>query len=113
MDMHVPRSGFWKLLVAALLALAMPAAEAQDRAVTLRIDMPSRLALERAFETVMVADPEIADVRTDDDRSVVIEPHHPGVTNLIFVDMAGRVIANVRVTVCEAAAACEDAAGRT
>ena len=53
------------------------------------------------------------DVSTDDDRSVLIKPRNPGVTHLVFVDAQGRVIANYRVTVCEAAETCDAAAGRT
>ena len=103
------------LLTAALLLVAAPAARAQDRAVVLSLGTPSRLALARVFETVIVGDPGIVDVRTDDGRSVVVEPLNAGVTNLVFIDMHGLVIANVRVSVCDASGpdACDAAAGRT
>jgi Flp pilus assembly secretin CpaC len=75
--------------------------------------MPSRLTLARGFETVIVGDPGIVDVRTDDSRSVVVEPLHPGTTNLVFVDAHGLVIANVRISVCASGPnACDAAAGR-
>jgi Flp pilus assembly secretin CpaC len=103
------------LLAAALLLMATPVARGQDRAVVLSLGTPSRLMLARVFETVIVGDPGIVDVRTDDDRSVVIEPLKPGTTNLVFVDADGRVVANVRVSVCDPSGpdACDAIAGRT
>jgi len=103
------------LLAAALLLMATPVARGQDRAVVLSLGTPSRLTLASAFETVIVGDPGIVDVRTDDGRSVVVEPLRPGITNLVFVDAQGLVIANVRISVCDASGAdtCDAAAGRT
>jgi Flp pilus assembly secretin CpaC len=74
-----------------------------------------RGSLSGAFEKVLVGDLDIVEVRRDDDRSAVIEPIHPGVTNLVFVGAHGRVIANVRVSVCDASDsdACDAAAGGT
>ena len=92
---------FRKLLLGALLLLAtMCAARAQQRAVSLSLGAVSRLALDSSFETVIVGDPLIVEVRTDDDRTVVIEPLKPGATNLVFVDTRGLVIANIRLIVC-------------
>ncbi|SRR5579871_3383189 len=90
-----------KLLLGALLLLTtMPAAWAQERTVSLSLGAASRLALDSSFETVIVGDPLIVEVRTDDDRTVVIEPLKPGATNLVFVDTRGLVIANIRILVC-------------
>jgi Flp pilus assembly secretin CpaC len=90
-----------KLLLGALLLLAtMPVAWAQDRPGCLSVGAASRLALDSSFETVIVGDPLIVEVRTDDDRSVVVEPLKPGMTNLVFVDTRGVVIANIRILVC-------------
>jgi len=92
---------FRNLLLGALLLLAtMPAAWAQDRAACLNVGVAFRLALDSTFDTVIVGDPLIVEVRTDDDRSVVVEPLKPGVTNLVFVDTRGLVIANIRILVC-------------
>lgn len=102
-----------KLVLAAILLLMTSAASAGDREVTLSLGHPSRLALGRMFETVIIANPMIVDVSTDDDRSVLIRPHNPGVTNLVFVDAQGRVIANYRILVCDSAIVCDAAAGRT
>jgi Flp pilus assembly secretin CpaC len=99
------------LLAAVLLLVTASAVWAYERAVTLSVGMPSRLTLDRAYDTVIVGDPEIVDVKTGDSQSVLIEPLRPGKTNLVFVDAQGRVIANVRVSVCDASDACDAAAG--
>lgn len=103
------KQGIRELVLAAMLLFTtMPGALAQDRAVVLGVGMNSRLLLARPFETVIVGDPLVADVRTDDNQSVVIEPLKAGVTNLVFVDAHGLVTANIKVTVCgvSASAAC-------
>jgi Flp pilus assembly secretin CpaC len=103
------------LLVATLLLVSAPAVQAEDRAMVLGAGIPSRLALDSVFASVIIGDPLIVEVRIDDDRSVVIEPLKPGATNLVFVDAHGRVIANVRISVCDPSGpdACDAAAGRT
>ena len=100
------------LLLVMLLSLAgMRTGLCQDRVVRLRPGTPSRLALDRAYATVIVGDPKIVDVETGDRESVLIEPLRPGKTNLVFIDAQGLVIANVRVTVCGASDACTATAG--
>jgi Flp pilus assembly secretin CpaC len=90
-----------ELAVAAILFFAVIAgAKAEDDNVALEVGTASRLFVEKAFATVIVGDPTVVDVRTDDDRSVVIEPLSPGVTNLVFVDARGFVTANIKVSVC-------------
>jgi Flp pilus assembly secretin CpaC len=100
------------LLVTMLILAWTPAGLCQDRAVTLRMGAPLRLALDGMFATVIISDPKVVDVKTGDSQSVVIAPLRPGKTNLVFVDAQGRVIANVRVSVCKVAAACDAAAGQ-
>jgi Flp pilus assembly secretin CpaC len=87
-----------------LLSVAIPATWAADRTITLRLGTGSTLGLERSFKTVLVADPDVVDVHTRDDRSVMLEPLNPGATNLIFVDAKSIAIANVRILVCGAGA---------
>jgi len=90
-----------ELAVAAMLLFAaVTGAHAGDDDVELGIGDAFRLFLEKAFATVIVGDPLVVDVRTDDDRSVVVEPLSAGETNLVFVDARGVVIANVRISVC-------------
>jgi Flp pilus assembly secretin CpaC len=87
-------------LAAMLLFSATPGARAEDDAVALGVGSAFRLSLEKAFETVIVGDPLVLDVRTDDNQSIVIEPLKAGVTNLVFVDAHGMVTANIKVSVC-------------
>src|SRR5215470_17024941 len=91
------------VVAAMLLLAAVTGAHAQDDGpVELGVGTAFRLFLAKAFATVIVGDQHVIDVRTDDDRSVVIEPLSAGQTNLVFVDARGVVIANVRISVCGA-----------
>src|SRR5690242_2052621 len=106
------RPGIRKLAAAVMLLLAaITDARAGDDGVELGVGTAFRLFLAKAFETVIVADPRIVDVRTDDERSVVIEPLKAGQTNLVFVDARGVVIANVRISVCGASPSHDCTAG--
>jgi Flp pilus assembly secretin CpaC len=97
------RPRFRELAVAVMLLFAaVTGARAEDGGVELGIGDAFRLFLEKAFATVIVGDPLVVDVRTDDDRSVVVEPLSAGETNLVFVDSRGVVVANVRISVCSA-----------
>jgi Flp pilus assembly secretin CpaC len=92
-----------ELVVAAILLFgAIAGAKAEDDAVAIGPGDAFRIFVEKAFATVLVGDPTIVDVRTDDDRSVTIEPLTSGRTNLVFIDARGVVIANVKVSVCGA-----------
>lgn len=96
------------LLGAFLIVTAIPAALAQDPALSLAVGNATRLVVKRAFETVMIGDPLVIDVRVDDNRSITIDPLSPGVTNVVLVDTNGIVTANIRVVVCAASSnACE------
>lgn len=96
------------LLGAVLLCVAISGASAADSSLSLALGKATRLLVERAFETVIIGDPLIVDVRIDDDRSLVIDPLNPGVTNIILVDAGGVVTGNIRVLVCAASSnACD------
>ena len=90
------------VLATALFFTAITGARAEDDGVALGTGDAFRLFLEKAYATVIVGDPLVVDVRTDDDRSVLIEPLSAGQTNLVFIDARGVVIANVKVSVCGA-----------
>jgi Flp pilus assembly secretin CpaC len=83
------------LVLAAMLFSAPTGTLAQDRAVEFGIGSQFRL-----FETVIVGDPLVVSVRTDDNQSILVEPLKAGVTNLVFVDAHGMVTANIKVSVC-------------
>ena len=87
------------VLAVALLSAAIPVARAQDLSAVLELGINSILQFDTPFETVLIADADIVDVHTRDERSVILEPLNPGSTNLIFLDDRNMVIANVPVVV--------------
>jgi Flp pilus assembly secretin CpaC len=90
------------LVAVALLLTTISATWAADQTITLRLGAGSALGLERPFKTVMIGDPNVVNVRTYSDRSVVLEPLSLGATNLVFVDAKSIAITNVRILVCDA-----------
>lgn len=86
----------------ALLLITASATWAADRSITLRLGTGSSLALEKPFKTVLIGDQGIVNVRTQNDRSVILEPLSLGATNIIFVDERSIAITNVGVLVCNA-----------
>jgi Flp pilus assembly secretin CpaC len=78
--------------------------QAADRSITLRLGTGSSLALEKPFKTVLIGDQSVVNVRTQNDRSVILEPLSLGATNIIFVDERSIAITNVGVLVCNAGA---------
>jgi Flp pilus assembly secretin CpaC len=84
-----------------ILSLAAPSlAEAVDETIVLRLGVTSILNLDTSFETVMIGDPNVVDVHTHDNRSVILEPLKIGAANIIFLNKSSFVTANVRVFVC-------------
>jgi Flp pilus assembly secretin CpaC len=87
-----------------VLLSTITASWATDQTITLTLGTGSAFSLERPFKTVLIGDPNVVDVVTHDDRSVIFEPLKPGATNVIFVDERSIVIINVGIRVCEAGA---------
>jgi len=87
-----------------LAATTNSVTQAADRSITLRLGTGSSLALEKPFKTVLIGDQSVVNVRTQNDRSVILEPLSLGATNIIFVDERSIAIANVGVLVCNAGA---------
>ena len=88
-------------IVAAGLAIwpARAETEASRHSVTLEIGAGSTVMLERPFKTVLIGNPDVIDVQTQDERSVLLKPLSAGATNLVFIDEQGMVIANLAVLV--------------
>jgi Flp pilus assembly secretin CpaC len=90
-------------IVAAGLAIwparAETEAEAARHSVTLEVGAGSTVMLERPFKTVLIGNPDVIDVQTQDERSVLLKPLSAGATNLVFIDEQGMVIANLAVLV--------------
>jgi len=92
------------LLGLALLMTAVSTTRAADRTILLRLGAGSALVLERPFETVLIENPDVVDVHTQGDRSVIVEALNLGASNLVFVDARSIAIANIRILVCNAGA---------
>ena len=56
-----------------LLLTGGPLARAADQTITLEPGAEWALLIERSFETVLIGDPDVVDVHTRGDRSVVLE----------------------------------------
>src|SRR5438445_262752 len=91
------------VLGVAIFLTTISAAWAADQTIALKLGVGSPLTLERPFKTVLIGDPDIIDVHTRNDTSVILEPLDIGATNLVFVDERSIAIANVRIMVCTGA----------
>jgi len=83
--------------VLAVAALAPQAALAQALAVP--IDQGARLSLPAGTQSVMIGNPEIADLSVLDSHNAVIMGRAYGVTNLIVIDGRGRTLMDRQVVV--------------
>ena len=91
------------LFGATLLLAAVATVRAEDQTLDLRVGFGSSLMLDRAFEAVLIGDPNVVDFHTRDNRSVMLEPLAPGATNLVFLDDQNIVIANIPLLVRQSA----------
>jgi Flp pilus assembly secretin CpaC len=91
-------------LALSVLLTTISASWATDQTITLTLGTGSALLLERPFKAVLIGDPNVVDVVTRGDRSVIFEPLNPGATNVVFIDERSIAITNVRVFVCEVSA---------
>jgi len=85
------------LFVAAILAAAFPAAAAETLSVRMNQSAPVRLSA--PARDVVIGNPEIADVNVLDGRNLVVLGKSYGVTNLLVMDQAGRMILNRQIVV--------------
>jgi pilus assembly protein CpaC len=85
---------------AALILITISASWAEDQTITVERGTPFPLVLETAFDTFLVGNPDVVDVHSRGDRSVIVEGIAPGDSNIVFIDGRGIVIANIRVLVC-------------
>lgn len=86
----------------ALLALAAPAAAAaQSRPLSVEVDHTTRLSLRGDASSVIVGNPEIADVTVVDARTLFVSGRAYGVTEVVVLDAYGRTLFQGEVVVSE------------
>lgn len=87
-------------LFAAVALLAVPAAAAaQSRPLSIDIDQSSRVQLRAPAGSVIVGNPNIADVTVVDANTLFITGKGYGVTEVVAVDAVGRTIFQSQVVV--------------
>ncbi len=79
-------------------------AHAARPSVTLELGAGSTVLLERPFATVLIGNPDVINVQTQTERSVLLKPLSPGATNVVFIDEQGMVITNLAIIVRNARA---------
>jgi len=79
-------------LLAAGLLVAPMAAQAQDGALNVEIDRSARVQLRGAAASVIVGNPQIADVSMVDANTLFIVGKGYGVTEVVAVDGVGRTL---------------------
>jgi Flp pilus assembly secretin CpaC len=86
----------------ALTLAPMSMTRAAEDTITLALGSGSIVTVERSFERVLIGDPDVIDVRAQDDRSVFVQALKLGACNVVFVDKRSIAIANIRVVVGDA-----------
>jgi len=86
------------LLIAIAAALAAPVS-AIAQTLTVPIDQSAKLVLPRGAKDVMIGNPAIADVTVVDPRNAILIGRGYGVTNLVVMNGAGRVLMDSQVVV--------------
>lgn len=88
-------------VMSAALLLTIHASWADDRTITVERGTRFPLVLETPYDTFLVGNPDVIDVHSRDDRSVIVEGIAPGTSNIIFIDERRIAIANIQVLVCD------------
>lgn len=88
------------LIAASVLALLSPVgAAAQSRPISVEIDHAARVQLRGQAASVIVANPDIADVTVVDASTLYITGRGYGLTEVVAVDAIGRTLFQGQVTV--------------
>ena len=97
------------LLIAALLAVAAPAVvqaqSGQSAPMNVEIDQATRVPLRAAAGSVIVGNPQIADVTVVDSNTLYITGKGYGVTEVVAVDAIGRTVFQRQIVVTDGAGA--------
>jgi len=73
-----------------------------DETITLTLGSGSTFRVSEPFKTVLIGNPDVVDVQTQDDRSVIVKPLKLGASNVIFLNRQSIAIGNIRVVVSAA-----------
>lgn len=91
-------------VLAAVAALALPGvSSAQSARISVQIDQAQRVQLRGPAGSVIVGNPEIADVTVVDSNTLYITGKGYGVTEIIAVDTIGRTVFQSEVVVTDGA----------
>lgn len=88
-------------LASGLTLIASSAGWADQQTVRLARGAGSSLMLESPFELVLIDNPDVVEVHSQNDRQVLIEGLALGVSNVVFIDAGDVAVANIRVLVCK------------
>jgi Flp pilus assembly secretin CpaC len=99
-----PRSRLAALAALALIAAA-PGAVAQSGSLNVEIDQAARVQLRGPAGSVIVGNPQIADVTVVDSNTLYITGKGYGVTEVVAVDPIGRTVFQSQVVVTDGAGA--------
>lgn len=80
------------MALAATMVAAAGAVQAQAGALTIEIDRSARVQLQGAAASVIVANPQIADVTMVDANTLFVVGKGYGVTEVVVVDAIGRTL---------------------
>ena len=67
--------------------------------VNLELGARTILQIDRPFASVLIGNPNVIDLQTQGEHSLLLKPLNLGSTNLVIIDGDGIVIANVRIVV--------------
>ena len=86
-------------LVLLLTSISMSRA---DETITLTLGSGSIFRVSEPFKTVLIGNPDVVGVQTEDDRSVILKALKRGASNIIFINRQSIAIGNIRVVVSDA-----------
>ena len=106
-------SAFWMASVAILAALGAPALAQEPnqepalvgvlpyptQTITLRNGLSTSITVNRSFSKIYIANPDIVDVVAQTDRTAILVPKGPGMTNIDIVDDKAERINSVNILV--------------
>jgi Flp pilus assembly secretin CpaC len=72
-----------------------------DETITITLGSGRIFRVSEPFKTVLIGNPDVVDVQTQDDRSVILKAVRLGASNVIFINGQSIAIGNIRVVVSD------------